>query len=86
MRRYRARQVWCKGDTRVHSACRGVELGHELAVGCPGGGQVLVAFVELHAQVDDLLLEDGDLVVEGIDVGGRAEPGFLPCLLAERVG
>ena len=66
--------------------CRGVELGHELAVGGPGGGEVLVAFLELEAQVDGLLLEMGDLLAEGIDVGGRAEPGFAPGLLAERLG
>ena len=43
------------------AACRGVELGHEFAVGGPGGGEVLVAFFELEAQVDGLLLEVGDL-------------------------
>ena len=32
--------------------CRGVELGHELPVGGAGRGQVLVAFLELQAQVD----------------------------------
>ena len=61
-----------------------VELGHELAVGRACGGEVLVAFFELEAQVDGLLLEVGDLLVEGVDVGGRAEPGFAPGLLAER--
>jgi hypothetical protein len=40
----------------------------------------------LQAQVDGLLLEMGDLLGEGIDVGGRAEPGFAPGLLAERPG
>ena len=42
-------------------AWRGVELGHELAVGGPGRGEVLVAFFELEAQVDGLLFEVGDL-------------------------
>ena len=63
-----------------------VELGHELTVGVPCRGEVLVAFVELQAQVDGLLLEMGDLLGEGIDVGGRAESGFAPGLLAERFG
>ena len=67
-------------------SCRGVELGHELAVGVPCRGEVLVAFFELQAQVDGLLLEMGDLLGEGIDAGGRAEPGFAPGLLAERLG
>ena len=74
-------------DAACHrSACRGVELGHELTVGGPGRGQVLVAFLELQAQVDGLLLEMGDLLAEGVDVSGCAEPGFAPGLFAERLG
>ena len=65
---------------------RGVELGHELAVGGAGRGEVLLAFLELQAQVNGLLLEMGDLLAEGVDVSGRAEPGFAPGLLAERLG
>ena len=61
-------------------------MGHELAVGGAGGGEVLVAFGELQAQVDDLLLEPGDLLVEGVDVGRVAEPGLAPGVLAEGVG
>ena len=63
-----------------------VEPGHELAVGGAGGGEVLVAFAELEAQVGGLLFEVGDFLVQGVDVGGRAEPGFAPGLLAERFG
>ncbi len=63
-----------------------VDAGHELAVGGAGGGEVLVAFGELQTQVDDLLLEPGDLLVEGVDVGGGAEPGDVPGALAEGVG
>ena len=33
-----------------------------------------------------MLLKVGDLLVEGVDVGGRAEPGLAPGLLAERFG
>jgi hypothetical protein len=61
-----------------------VELGHELAVGGAGGGEVVVAFVELLAQVDGLLLEVGDGLVERVDVGGGAEPGLF-ARLARRV-
>ncbi len=50
------------------------------------GGGVLVAFFELEAQVDGLLLEVGDLLGEGVDVGGDAEPGLVPGLLAECLG
>ena len=59
--------------------------GHEFAVGGAGGGEVFVAFVELQTQVDDVLFELGDLLVEGVDVGGGAEPGLAPGVLAERL-
>jgi hypothetical protein len=61
-------------------------VGHELTVGGPGRGEVLVAFLELETQVDGLLFEVGDLLAEGIGVGGGAEPGLAPGLLAERFG
>ena len=65
---------------------RCVELVHEFTVGGAGRGEVLVAFLELQAQPDGLLLEMGDLLFEGIDVGRGAEPGFAPGLFAERFG
>ena len=77
--------MWCNVlARRVTGVWRGVELGHELAVGGPGGGEVFALFFELEAQVDGLLLQLGDLLVEGVDVGGRAEPGLAPGLFAER--
>jgi hypothetical protein len=63
-----------------------VEAGHELAVGGAGGGEIGVAFGELQAQVDDLLLESVELLVEGVDVGGCAEPGGVPGVLAGGLG
>jgi hypothetical protein len=79
--------VWCNYRSGVSPvSCRGVDLGHELAVGGPGCGEVLVAFFELEAQVDGLLLQVGDLLVEGVDVGGDTEPGLAPGLLAECLG
>lgn len=66
-------------------ACR-VELGHELAVGGPCCGEVLVAFAELDAHVGDLLLESVVVVLERVDVGRGAEPGFPPRVLAEECG
>jgi hypothetical protein len=63
-----------------------VELGHELAVGGAGGGEVVVAFLKPETQVDSLLLQVGDLLGEGVDIGGGAEPGLAPGLLAERFG
>jgi hypothetical protein len=63
-----------------------VELSHQLAVGGPGGCEVLVAFFELQAQVGGLLLEVGDLLGECVDVSARAEPALVPGLLAEGFG
>ena len=79
--------MWCKQARGGSPGGVGsVDAGHEFAVGGAGGGEVLVAFGELQAQVDDLLLEPGDLLVEGVDVGGGAEPGDVPGALAEGVG
>src|SRR5450759_3713636 len=66
--------------------CRGVELGDEFAVCGAGGGQILVAFLELQAQFDGLLFEVADLLVEGVDVGGDAEARFVPGLFTECFG
>jgi hypothetical protein len=49
-----------------------VDAGHQLAVGGAGGGEFVVAFAELDAQVGGLLFEPGDLAVERVDVGGCA--------------
>jgi integrase len=61
-------------------------VGHELAVSGAGRVEVLAAFGELQLEVGGLLFEVGDLLLQGVDVGGRAEPGFAPGLLAERFG
>ena len=67
---------------------RGVALSCAMSsrLAAPGRGEVLVAFFELETQVDGLLFEVGDLLAEGIDVGGDAEPGLAPGLLTERLG
>ena len=62
-----------------------VEPGHQLAVRGPRGCEFVVTFFQSQSQVGGLLLEMGDFLAEGIDVGGRAEPGFAPGLLAERL-
>ncbi|MEU8151049.1 hypothetical protein [Nonomuraea sp. NPDC048901] len=43
-------------------------------------------FFELEAQIDDLLLQMGDLLVERVDIGGCAEPGLAPDPFAECLG
>jgi len=68
------------------AARRRVDLGHELAVGGARSGEILVAFAELEAQIDDLLLEIVVALIERIDAGGGAEPGLPPGLVAEQVG
>jgi hypothetical protein len=63
-----------------------VESGHEFAVGGAGGGEVFVPFVELLSKVEVVLFELADSLMEGIDIGGGAEPGLAPGLFAERLG
>ena len=63
-----------------------VESGHEFAVGGAGGGEVIVAFVELLSKVEGVLFELADALVEGVDVGGGAEPRLAPGLFTERFG
>lgn len=67
---------------RVASA---VELGHELAVGRTGGGEVVVTVVELELQVDHLLFEGGDPGLELLGVVGAADAGLAPDLLETSV-
>lgn len=67
-------------------AARRVELGHEFAVGGACGGEVLVTFAELETQVGDLLLERVVALVERVDAGRGAEPGFPPGVVAEQAG
>jgi len=63
-----------------------VDLGHEFSVGAACGGEFLVAGFQLQAHVDDLLFEVDDAPLQLVDVGGRAEAGGLPRLLAEQFG
>ena len=73
-----------RGVSLVFGRC--VELGHEIAIGGPGGGEIFALFPELQSQVDGLLFQVDDLLVEGVDVGGRTESGFAPGLLTEGFG
>uniref|UniRef100_UPI002F91AD5C hypothetical protein n=1 Tax=Streptomyces sp. NBC_01592 TaxID=2975889 RepID=UPI002F91AD5C len=61
-----------------------LELGHELAVGDAGCGEVVVAFLEFQFQVDRLLLKGGDPGLELLGVVGAADAHLAPDLLAER--
>ncbi|MFK0263585.1 hypothetical protein ACIQU1_19900 [Streptomyces angustmyceticus] len=59
-----------------------VELGHQLAVRGAGGGQVVVALLELQLQVDQLLFERGDLGLELLGVVRPSDAGLAPDLFA----
>jgi hypothetical protein len=85
--RYRVQQVWCKqGCATSPVGVGGVDSGHEFAVCGARGGEVLVAFLELETQVDDVLFEEHDLLFELVDVVGRAESGLAPGVLVEQFG
>ena len=58
-------------DYRIRRSNRARRV--RITVDGSGGVEVLVAFFELETQVCPVLLEVGDLLVEGIDVGGSAE-------------
>ncbi len=47
---------------------------------------MLSACLELRPNVDDVLLESDDVLVEMVNVGGCAQTGLAPGLLAERLG
>jgi hypothetical protein len=64
-------------------SCRAVERGHQFAVGCAGGVEVVVFLTELATQFHDLLFEFGVASAEIVDVVGAAESGLTPCLFAE---
>ena len=57
----------------VSSIGRCVEAGDEVAVRGAGGGEVLVAFFELQAKVDDFVVRGRRCSLKVIDVGGGAE-------------
>lgn len=59
-------QVWITAGVvhvRLPVAWSGIELGDQFSVGGASGVQVLVAFLELKAEVDDLLLKVSDLLL-----------------------
>ncbi len=62
-----------------------VHLRDQVAVGSPGRFEVVAAFGKLAAQLGVVLLQASDLLLEGADVGGCAEAGLMPCLLAEQL-
>ena len=65
---------------------RYLQVAGQLAVGRARGVEYLIAFFDPAAQVDDLLLQFGDPALELVDVGGSAQPGLSPYLLAEHFG
>ncbi|MEU9376485.1 hypothetical protein AB0D94_22295 [Streptomyces sp. NPDC048255] len=60
-----------------------VELGHQVAVGSAGGGEVVALILEFEFQIDYLLFERGDAGLELFGVLGSADAGLAPDLLAQ---
>jgi hypothetical protein len=61
-------------------------MSSELTVRGACGVEILCAFLEFQADVDDMLFEGDDALVELVDVCGRTESGLAPGLLTERGG
>ena len=51
----------------------GVELSHQFAIGRSGRGQLIAAFFELAAQLEELLLAVGECLLKAVDVVGRPQ-------------
>jgi hypothetical protein len=51
----------------------GVELGHEFAIGGAGGGEFFGAFLELAAQLEELLFAVGECGLQAVKIVGCAE-------------
>ena len=63
-----------------------VEPCHQVAVGGAGGGEFVVAVLEVLASVEELLFEFGDAFAEGADFVGSGEAGVVEDLFAEDFG
>jgi hypothetical protein len=64
---------------------RCVELRHQFAIRGTRGGKILVAFLQLAGQVDNLLFEFGDAALQRVDVGGNGESRLSSGLLAQHL-
>ena len=63
-----------------------VEPCHQVAVGGAGGGEFVVAVLEVLALVEELLFEFGDALTESADFVGSGEAGVVEDLFAEDFG
>ncbi|WP_331743809.1 hypothetical protein OH809_43905 (plasmid) [Streptomyces sp. NBC_00873] len=63
-----------------------VDLRHQFTIRSAGGFEVLVAFGEFAAQIEDLLFQLGGAACERLDVGWGAEAGGFPDCLAQGLG
>ncbi|MGX1402968.1 hypothetical protein [Streptomyces ambofaciens] len=63
-----------------------VGLGHQLAIGRPRRGEVLVPFGEFGAEVEDLLFQLGGPAGEGFDVCRAPRAGGFPGRLPQGLG
>ena len=63
-----------------------VEPCHQVAVGGAGGGEFVVAVLEVLASVEELLFKFGDPLTEGADFVGSGEAGVVEDPFAEDFG
>jgi hypothetical protein len=67
-------------------ACSAVERGDQVAVGGAGGGELIVAVVEVLAAVEELLFEFGDSGAKAADFVDLCQPGLVGDLVAQKLG
>ena len=71
----------------VHALLRAaVEPCHQVAVGGAGGGEFVVAVLEVLALVEELLFEFGNTLTESADFVGSGEASLVEDLFAEDFG
>ena len=64
----------------------GVELRHQFAVGCPGRGEFIAAFLELAAQREKLLFVPSQCLLKAADVVGCSKVTVAEDGLTEVLG
>jgi hypothetical protein len=67
-------------------ACSAVERGDQFAVGGAGGGEFVVAVLEVLAAVEQLLFEFGDAIPQGAGFVGVGETGGAEDLFPQQLG
>ena len=75
-----------RGWTPSGGGCRCVETDHHLSIRQPGGGELIIAFIELDLHVGELSFERGDPLLKLVDVVGGPKSRIAPRLLTQQFG